>query len=482
LPALYGLESRSDDPATAGFEDSTRLAVNRFDEGSLFYHWFLCHGETLLLDASQFGANLQWSTGATTPALPVTQGGGYNLQAGTACESVVVSHDVTSASCPFTVEVWHEFLPDTLFPCSELIFRFVIDNDSGEPRVGVALSDTLPAGFTALEMVRNPFGGQLSAALPTDRFVLENMTLPAGRDTLDLRVEVGDLPPGAYRSRARLYNLPVVMGPLRWSDDPATAATDSSAVVLRGSQVDSTFFQRAVCPGGEIVLDARALGENLRWDDGSTDPVRRVSQPGDYRLTVLDGCHPTDVWWEVAPGPAIAVSPSGPYFIHQGETVRLEPALLNAGDLLNLVWTDPEGQSLSCADCPDPLAGPLYDARYELRASNEVCSDSAAIEVFVDRSRRIYAPNAFSPNGDGLHEWFYLQSPDFGVIRSLAVAGRWGEVIFHSRSSQLNVESTGWDGRRQGRELPSGVYVWWAEVEFIDGEREVFKGDVTVVR
>lgn len=125
---------------------------------------------------------------------------------------------------------------------------------------------------------------------------------------------------------------------------------------------------------------------------------------------------------------------------------------------------------------------PLQTAVYGLTVSNHICQDSAGIEVRVDQTRRIYAPNAFSPNGDGLHDHFYLQSPDFGVIRSFRVFDRWGNVLYFSNNDIFNDLSGGWDGTSRGRVVPPGVYIWQAEVEFIDGAEKVLSGEIAVVR
>jgi hypothetical protein len=45
-----------------------------------------------------------------------------------------------------------------------------------------------------------------------------------------------------------------------------------------------------------------------------------------------------------------------------------------------------------------------------------------------------------------------------------------------------NDDNLGWDGRVKGQTSTPGVFVWYAEVEFIDGVIELYKGDVTIVR
>lgn len=482
LPALYGPGRRSDNALTAGYPDSSLVRVNRFDEDSLFFEWFLCHGTTIELNASAYGNTIRWNNGSAAPVLQVSKGGAYVMEAGNACEAVVVRHDVTAASCPYTIDMAHVFEPDSIFPCGETTFRFIIQNDSGEPRYHISFTDTLPPGFIFRKIQKNPFGGQLNTALPPGIIQMDGMTLKTGKDTLDLLVEVGNLAPGIYRNQARLYHLPRVLGPIRWSNDPATPQADSTPIRILGTPDGTLFLEDTVCANSSITLDAGYLGKNFLWDDGSTGPTRQIGQPGWYQLTLFDGCEPAEVFWNVREGAPVEIAPFEPLQIHQGEQIQLNPFMMNAGDTLTYTWTDPLPPSLSCLDCPAPVAMPLQSALYSLIVSNGVCTDSALLEIKVDQTRRIYAPNVFSPNGDGIHDHFYLQSPDFGRIRSFQVFDRWGNVVYSSDDDAFNDLSGGWDGSSRGKPVPPGVYIWQAEVEFIDGARKVLSGTVSVLR
>ena len=138
--------------------------------------------------------------------------------------------------------------------------------------------------------------------------------------------------------------------------------------------------------------------------------------------------------------------------------------------------------SLSCLDCPETNAFPLDDAQYTILVSNEFCRDTATITVNVDKTRRVYIPNVFSPNGDGVNDYCYLQSPDPGNIRSFKVFDRWGSLLYDSSASALNDLLSGWDGRSKGELLNSGVYLYFIEMEFIDGVIEEFTGSITILR
>jgi len=45
----------------------------------------------------------------------------------------------------------------------------------------------------------------------------------------------------------------------------------------------------------------------------------------------------------------------------------------------------------------------------------------------------------------------------------------------------INDETFGWDGTTNGAPAPPGVYVYIAEVEFVDGSRKKITGDVLLV-
>jgi gliding motility-associated-like protein len=250
-----------------------------------------------------------------------------------------------------------------------------------------------------------------------------------------------------------------------------------------GTFSDTLYFEKIICPNSATLLDAAGLGQSFLWDDGSTASTYLATQAGRYHLTLFDGCEPGHVIWDIEPGPAVSVSPLGPLTIHQGEQILLEPLITNEGDTLALNWTDPQGgATLSCLDCPAPVAAPLRDTRYVLHASNGLCGDSVLIDVEVDRTRRIFTPNVFSPNDDGWNDFFYLQSPDMGIIKLWRVMDRWGNVLFSSATSALNDMPGGWDGRAGGELVHPGVYTWYAEIVFPDGEKKIYSGDVTVVR
>ena len=55
-------------------------------------------------------------------------------------------------------------------------------------------------------------------------------------------------------------------------------------------------------------------------------------------------------------------------------------------------------------------------------------------------------------------------------------------MVFQDADFQPNDPSHGWKGRFRGEELNPAVFVYWAEIEFVDGVKKIYKGDVTLIK
>ena len=54
--------------------------------------------------------------------------------------------------------------------------------------------------------------------------------------------------------------------------------------------------------------------------------------------------------------------------------------------------------------------------------------------------------------------------------------------MYQAHNFLPNDESKAWDGLFNGNQLATDTYIWFAEIEFEDGDREVFKGDVALIK
>ncbi len=116
-----------------------------------------------------------------------------------------------------------------------------------------------------------------------------------------------------------------------------------------------------------------------------------------------------------------------------------------------------------------------------LEASNRGCKDTVCKTVASDVLTGAELPTAFSPNGDGSNDVFYVRG---GAIETsnLKIFNRWGQLVFESSNAPPNDPAYGWDGTYKGKQQEIEVYGWVLNVTFIDGTTSQRKGNVTLLR
>ncbi len=120
----------------------------------------------------------------------------------------------------------------------------------------------------------------------------------------------------------------------------------------------------------------------------------------------------------------------------------------------------------------------FYDVM--LRAyTKKGCMDSLLIEnaVFVSDEFGINFPTAFTPNGDGIFDYF---EPVYNLIGkcTIEIYNRKGQLIFKTD----DYANTFWDGTKNGKPLPTDTYVWRAVGQYKSGDFFEKTGNVTILR
>jgi len=90
---------------------------------------------------------------------------------------------------------------------------------------------------------------------------------------------------------------------------------------------------------------------------------------------------------------------------------------------------------------------------YECVLDSGVCCLKSSVNVCVPDCRQ-YIPNAISPNGDNVNDYWILENFDDTV--SITIFNRWGEVVYEDENYQND-----WNGvDKKGKDLPEGVYYY----------------------
>ncbi|HWR32604.1 MAG TPA: gliding motility-associated C-terminal domain-containing protein [Chitinophagaceae bacterium] len=106
------------------------------------------------------------------------------------------------------------------------------------------------------------------------------------------------------------------------------------------------------------------------------------------------------------------------------------------------------------------------------------CSDSTRHTLTVLDHCLIAVPTAFTPNNDGLNDYFQPHNALKADNYEFKIYNRWGQLLFHSNNWRDK-----WDGKINGILQPTAVYVWMLKYINRDTRQPVFKkGTVTLIR
>ena len=99
----------------------------------------------------------------------------------------------------------------------------------------------------------------------------------------------------------------------------------------------------------------------------------------------------------------------------------------------------------------------------------------------VINEQNVFIPTAFSPNGDGINDQFFIHSKRPAKIVSLQIFDRWGNLLFQNENTSTNDPIYGWDGRSRGRPMNDGVFFYLARLRFLDEQEVEYKGELVLL-
>ncbi|WP_183577675.1 gliding motility-associated C-terminal domain-containing protein [Mucilaginibacter sp. X5P1] len=119
---------------------------------------------------------------------------------------------------------------------------------------------------------------------------------------------------------------------------------------------------------------------------------------------------------------------------------------------------------------------------YYIKAVNAFtgCVTIAPVKVVIDPPPPpiIQAPNTFTPNNDGINDYFSLTIIGFGGFGSLKIFNRYGQPVFQTTSKYVP-----WDGKYNGKPVPVGTYYWMFEGKNTYYNTKVAQGgSITLIR
>jgi gliding motility-associated-like protein len=151
----------------------------------------------------------------------------------------------------------------------------------------------------------------------------------------------------------------------------------------------------------------------------------------------------------------------------------------------HLIYAWSPSTYLNCTNCAVPtIVAPRFPTTYTVQVTDSHgCESMDSIRlVTVCNNLNYFMPNTFSPNGDGVNDWFYPRGSFINKIQSLRIFNRWGELVFEKKGFAPNNMTEGWNGFYKGKPAGQDVYVYILELICENAQIIAIKGNVTLIR
>lgn len=248
------------------------------------------------------------------------------------------------------------------------------------------------------------------------------------------------------------------------------ADTVSKVLRVREQPTPDLGSDTSICFGSFVTLTSNIKADAYLWSDSSRLEQLTVSRGGKYWLQLSFGdCKRADTI-EVDQNPQIWTALGDEYLICEDDK---EVVKLDAGEQFKQYKWTPTGDTTQWIIVGD--VGEYFVVVQDYRR----CKGEDGTRVQRRCGVKLYFPNVFTPNGDGLNDVFKPNGKDV-VDFNMKIFNRWGQQVFES----TNMEQ-GWDGTLRGEKASSDVYTYTVEYTgYINKKLKEFatKGTFTLMR
>jgi gliding motility-associated-like protein len=268
---------------------------------------------------------------------------------------------------------------------------------------------------------------------------------------------------------------------LATSDSNGCSRTDTFNVGSLITVVAYAGEDTTICYGGSIQLNGQG-SHTPSWDPSPflSDPtiadpvVTQLTEESTFVLTITEktspfGCYDKDsVHVSLYPSIGIEVTPDTT--VLSGSSTQLE---VTGGPFSAYRWEPSTWMDNSTI--PDPVVTPVDPIRYWVFATNEFgCEEVDSVFIDVIENLKVY--NVFSPNNDGVNDYFEIDAAENFPDMRVEIYSRWGDLLY----STVGYDSgSRWDGTTRGTEAPVGTY-YYIIIPY-SGARPI-TGNVTIIR
>ena len=236
-----------------------------------------------------------------------------------------------------------------------------------------------------------------------------------------------------------------------------------------------------ICRGDTVTVSAEYYDGKapytVQWDNaifGDNLTVIPTQDSTWYVFEVYDACNQSAkdsclVW--IAPDPYAGFS----YMNDPGVPLKVN-FQNNSVNAATYYWDYGDGTNST-----DTVSDHTYTTPDEYMVSLTIVSADGCVDIYttivkVETDFYLYVPTAFTPDGDGLNEFFDIKGTGFETFQ-IIIFNRWGNQVFVSDDIDHS-----WDGTHKGKAVPEGVYTYTIFIQMPLGDISEKKGMLTLYR
>jgi gliding motility-associated-like protein len=236
----------------------------------------------------------------------------------------------------------------------------------------------------------------------------------------------------------------------------------------------------AICSGATLTALPTT---SLNGIKGTWSPALNNTETTTYTFTPTVGeCATTSLLTiPVKPNITLAFDASSLAFTNYGRYAvndEIKFNILNTEETIIVLWDFGDG-STSSEMQPSHTYTELGIYRVTLTmVLVDGCSYPYTKDIEITKGYTIITPNGFTPNGDGVNDYFKPES--IGVVSStLLVYDTWGSLVYSETGAILK----GWDGLIRNSEAENGNYIYKIIAQPFNASVPVeFKGPFTLIK
>ncbi|MEH3114665.1 gliding motility-associated C-terminal domain-containing protein [Pedobacter terrae] len=244
-------------------------------------------------------------------------------------------------------------------------------------------------------------------------------------------------------------------------DDPISISTNVQTI--------------SICEGKSVQLTASG-GTEYFWspasglsDHRSANPIAAPTETTTYTVKVTQGACSKTAQITVNVDKNVSADAGADQEIVNGQKITLNGKV--SGDVTYL-WTP--ANYLDDPTKLNPIATPPHDITYTLQATSKLGCSNSSDQINITVYPKVVIPNTFSPNGDNVNDTWNIPAAGLFPNPKVKIINRYGNVVY---------QSTGpfkpWDGKMNGKELPSAVYYYSV---YLNEKLQTYTGWLMLVR